>query len=67
MCRTPDQILSSRIFQKVQEQNLMSAEDFTRFTTRFNSGSLNKEDIRLYIENKVESELHPVIDETCHE
>ena len=67
MCRTPDQILSARIFQKVQEQNLMSVEDFARFTSRFNNGALSKEDIRLYIENKVESELHPVIDETNHE
>ncbi len=67
MCRTPDQILSTRIFQKVQDQNLMSVEDFTRFTSRFNDGSLSKEDILLYIENKVESELHPVTDETSHE
>jgi hypothetical protein len=67
MCKTPDQILSVRIFQKVQEQNLVSVEDFDRFTARFNNGSLSKEDIRLYIENRVESELHPVIDETNHE
>ena len=67
MCRTPDQILSARIFQKVQDQNLMSVEDFARFTARFNNSSLNKEDIRLYIENKVESELHPVIDGTNNE
>ncbi len=67
MCRTQDQILSERIFQKVQQQNLMSNEDFERFKTRLNDKSLTKEDINLYIENKVETELNPPVNEVDNE